>query len=244
MRHFTCNQITKERRLYKTHILYNLENIMQFTQKKNKKTRNYSFIIYDTPYAFLNALSKHASVSRYCSILHDADLRADGSKKSDHTHILVVFENPVYYSGLLRLINSPEWKEVYPSSVQIEQIRDKHSSFLYLTHESEKAIEEGKVVYSSDMLVSNDLPYFQRWVITDSEQECRTTSQFLQDLLTLSPFQLALKWGRDYIKNAKTYAEFVAYALERTSPETLDTLPSDLRTAITGGDDGCEYEGT
>lgn len=207
---------------------------MQFIPKKNKKTRNYSFVIYDTPYAFLNALSRHASVSRYCAILHDADKHPNGVPKMEHTHILVVFENPVFYSGLIRLFNSPEWKEVYTTSVSVEQVSDKHSSFLYLTHESEKALEEGKTLYPSDRLVSNDLPYFQRWVISDPEQESKTTSHFLQDLLTLTPFQLALKWGRDYMKNAKTYADFIQYALDHVTSDTLDSLPTDLRSAITG----------
>lgn len=210
---------------------------MQFTPKKNKKTRNYSFVIYDTPYAFLNALSRHASVSRYCAILHDEDKHPNGVPKMEHTHILVVFENPVYYSGLIRLFNSPEWKEVYTTSVSVEQVSDKHSSFLYLTHESEKALEEGKTLYSSDKLVSNDLPYFQRWVISDPEQESKTTSQFLQDLLTLTPFQIALKWGRDYMKNAKTYSDFIAYALQNTTEESLDALPSDLKACIAGGEE-------
>lgn len=209
---------------------------MQFTPRNNKKTRNYSFVIYDTPYAFLNALSRHASVSRYCAILHDEDLHPNGAPKMEHTHILVVFENPVYYSGLIRLFNSPEWKEVYTTSVSVERVVDKHSSFLYLTHESEKALEEGKTLYSADKLVSNDLPYFQRWVISDPEQESKTTSQFLQDLLTLTPFQLALKWGRDYMKNAKTYHDFIGFAIELETDETASTLPTDLQLAMRGGD--------
>lgn len=196
-------------------------------QTRESKSRHYAFIHYCEPYLFLSAVSEQTSVSRYITIYHDKDLKEDGSPKEPHFHTILTFENPHYLAGVSRMCRT--LLEGDNSTVLVEPVHDKCQAFLYLTHETEECIEEGKPLYDPSLLLSNDLPYYQQWALSDGDNE-RTTEHFICDLLTLTPFQMALKWGRDYIKNFNKYREFINFAVS----SNLDDLPLSITNILKG----------
>lgn len=195
-----------------------------------KKIRHFCFIVYCTPYDFLDKLTDKTSVSRYIAIYHDKDLKSDGSPKEPHYHIIVTFQNPHFVNGVRKIC--PELRQELDCTILVEPVFDKCQSFLYLTHETEEAIDEGKPLYDSNLLLSNDLPYYQAWALTDPDLTERSTEQFLIDMLTLSPFAVALKWGRDYIKNFGKYNDFLKLNLQSLSESDIETLPTNLQSIL------------
>ena len=117
------------------------------------KFYNLELIIYD-----LQTLSR---VEDYCNllkvqyayILHDKDLKADGTPKDNHIHFLCFFP---YQKTISRVSKLFDIEEKY-----IEKIKNKSAAIRYLIHLDCKP-EENKYKYDFEKIVSNfDLePYF------------------------------------------------------------------------------------
>ena len=96
-------------------------------------------------------------------------------------------------------------------------MEDKFSAFAYLTHDNDKS----KFQYSKELIHCDSFDY---WQPTTSETKEEKNEEFLNDLLCLSKYQLAVKYGRDFMRHYKTYLEFAEIvACEMSNKQDLDT---------------------
>lgn len=163
-----------------------------------KRYYTFSLVTYCDESLFLPILKANSKSFAY--IYHDKDLKDDGSLKEPHFHIVVSFQSN----------RSPHSvRELFPDKPNtfVEVAFDKSACFRYLTHSDDPdkfqyPIQAVKGVNFSSFSVSGD---------------ASDISQFLDDL---SPFsvltlrELAIKYGRDFIKNYRTYRSYAKAVYE------------------------------
>ena len=184
---------------------------MAKTTDKSVKTRNYQFVSYVPPSQYVDLLR---GARHYAWITHDNsdDLkREDGTEKEVHYHLVAVFENPRYDTAMFKLVSA--WSAEHNTTVRVEPCVDLRSSLLYLTHENEKSIAEGRVVYDRSALSCDDFSWYNT-IIDSGEVGSFSMSNFLRDLLTQTPFENALIYGRDYMKNYTKYRDFIRTCID------------------------------
>ena len=83
------------------------------------------------------------------------------------------------------------------------KMEDKYQDFIYLPHSEDFP---DKALYNETDIHCNDLGFFQRGAKKSVDNE-----EFVTDLLdtNMTYRQKAIKYGRDYIRNFKTYEKFV-----------------------------------
>lgn len=151
--------------------------------------RNYSFnivtYITDTE-AIVDFCSR---AFKYAYILHDNDLDT-----SPHYHIICTFKQNKSFDSVRKLFPDNQ-------NTIVKKLIDKYGAFEYLTHKN----NPDKYQYSDDLVITNDLKYFSRPLSKEFSNE-----QFLFDICfsTLSQYDLALRYGRDYIIHRAQYLEF------------------------------------
>ena len=118
------------------------------------------------------------------SPLHDKDIdKKMGGFKKPHYHGIAMYKNPITRDGMTKRLNRALAHDGCKNCVPQVQflVKGVKSTFLYLTHESESAIEEGKHVYdSSDIKLLNNFD-ISRYVVLDASEK----EELLRDLLTL-----------------------------------------------------------
>lgn len=159
--------------------------------------RSYSVQLYCDPNRWEQALS-HAE--HYAYILHDKDTSAK------HYHLLLRFQNARTPSSLRKLFDLDGLTE--DTTINLQILEEKNAAFAYLTHSTPKAIEEGKYQYDPSAVVCDDVTY---WRDTKEAGE----EDFLEDLLNpdYSARNMAVKYGRDYIRNYRRYEDFRAVVI-------------------------------
>ena len=118
------------------------------------------------------------------SPLHDKDIdkKMSGFKKP-HYHGIAMYKNPITRDGMTKRLNRALAHDGCKNCVPQVQflVKGVKSTYLYLTHESESAIEEGKHVYdSSEIKLLNNFD-ISRYVVLDASEK----EELLQDLITL-----------------------------------------------------------
>lgn len=126
---------------------------------------------------------------KYAFILHDQDLN-----KSPHYHIICSFKQNKSFDSVRKLLPAHQ-------NTIVEKLIDKYGAFEYLTHKN----NPDKFQYSSELISTNDLKYFERPLSKEFSNE-----QFLFDLCfsILSEYDLAVRYGRDYIIHRSQYLSF------------------------------------
>ena len=171
--------------------------------------RHYSFKIV-TYNSLDRVLSFVLTTSKYAFILHDKD------NTDPHYHILATFKQNKSFNSVRSLIGGEQNTFVQPMT-------DRYNDFLYLTHSN----SPDKFQYSSEDISCNDLKYFSFSDTTISNEE------FLTDISPtsmLSYKELAIKYGRDYIKNYSAYHSFAIMAdkqsryIDRGYPSKLSLI--------------------
>lgn len=151
--------------------------------------RNYSFniVTYITDTEVISDFCSRAF--KYAYILHDKDLN-----KPPHYHIVCTFKQNKSFESVRKLFPDNQ-------NTIVKKLIDKYGAFEYLTHKN----DPDKYQYSDDLVVTNDLKYFSRPLSKEFSNE-----QFLFDICfsTLSQYDLALRYGRDYIIHRAQYLEF------------------------------------
>lgn len=142
-------------------------------------------------------LSLFSSADHYAYVWHDRD------NKEPHCHFIIRYmynKTPTAFAKLLKGVNANQnW---YFSCT-----RDKYCAFDYLLHRDQSSIEKGKFRYSESDIICDDINYFTRGgyeALADLK-----TQAFYNDLVInqLPRHEMALKYGRDYIKNIRSYEE-------------------------------------
>lgn len=172
------------------------------------KTRNYEFISYVDP-SRITELFRGAI--HYCWICHDKDVKEDGTPKEKHWHTVVVFSNPRYESAMFK--RARQFSEEHGTNVLVQAKNDIRRALLYLTHESEKALAEGKTLYDTSLLSCDDMSWYNT-MIDNGEIGSFSMIHFLRDNLTCTPFENAIKYGRDYMKNFTKYRDFIRICID------------------------------
>ena len=141
-----------------------------------------------------NFLKNHNSVvSEYAYILHDRDVKDDGTPKEYHFHFLLVLQR----SRRLADIQS-YMKYSLQGNVMLQPCHSVSASYDYLMHEN----EDNKISYDESAIVSSaDKSYWKAEISSnDSDKSCDTSLSAYLDLLNSKPLtECAKKYGRDFI---------------------------------------------
>lgn len=118
------------------------------------------------------------------SPLHNKDIdKKMGGFKKPHYHGIAMYKNPITRDGMTKRLNRALAHDGCKNCVPQVQflVKGVKSTYLYLTHESESAIEEGKHVYdSSEIKLLNNFD-ISRYVVLDVHEK----EELLQDLLDI-----------------------------------------------------------
>lgn len=155
----------------------------------NKKSRNWFIVTYNKPEDFNNLLNE---CKEWAYILHDRDIG-----KEPHYHILAIFENARYFSGVKKLVEGSQNTFLEPVKTSVERC------YNYLTHEEEtdKELYIETEIYRSDCF--------------NVGGECKSKGdealQMIDDILNgLSLRELARRYGRDFMKNSSSYLRYAS----------------------------------
>lgn len=119
-----------------------------------------------------------------------------GELKAPHYHLLLRFNHPITFNGAIYECKS----YITSQNVRVEIVKDVYASYDYLTHDG----FEDKYQYSLDDISRyGDCSYFDK-LLNDGDKN----SSFVADLVSLSEYEMALRYGKDYMKNYKKYNEF------------------------------------
>lgn len=128
----------------------------------------------------------------YAYIIHDKDAT------DYHTHLICYFSVPKTISAVRKLVRSDQ-------NTFSQKVRQTDDLLTYLTHEN----EPDKHQYSRDQICFDNEEY---WMKLSSEglTEKTDNDKFVDDLLAddLDLVFMARKYGRDFMKNHKSYLEF------------------------------------
>lgn len=132
----------------------------------------------------------------YAWICHDKDLTDDGEIKEPHYHILLEFNdcrprNPI---KLLQCFKP----DVYTTMIQ--NVKSTRGVVRYFCHLD----DPDKMAYDVGEIFSNDTVRVEKLC---NDSKIRDNNDFYYDLLNLNVCEMAIKYGRDYIKNMKRYEE-------------------------------------
>lgn len=145
---------------------------------------------------FQYALSK---ATHWAYIYHDCDVNDNGELKEPHWHILLNFDNARSGNAVLKDFVGYQNTRAYnmDETSPIER-------YEYLTHLN----DPDKYQYSSSRIVCDNPVYWEHFLPSVRD---RTQADFIEDLLQdeeLDIVYMARKYGRDFIKNYKSYMEF------------------------------------
>lgn len=164
---------------------------------------NFDVVTYLPINVVLTLLSSPKScVERYILIEHNKvdDLydRNLHTMKKEHIHIVISFIGRHRASSLVNMFNTTEVRRIDTS----QQLK---GSILYLTHESTKAIAQGKVKYAKSKLISNDILYFDK-VVKETTDKTNSALQIIDMILMGIPHrEMVAYFGRDYVINLDRY---------------------------------------
>ena len=132
-------------------------------------------------------------VDEYAYILHDRDVKEDGTLKESHYHFLLVLRRSRRLSDILSCM-----KKTLQGTVRLQPCHSVVASYGYLTHEN----EDSKVHYDeSSILSSADSSFWKADTLpNDSGKSPDTIMSAYLDLLNSMPLvDCAKKYGRDFI---------------------------------------------
>lgn len=151
--------------------------------------RFYSFkvVTYNTDESNFQPLLDKAF--KWAWILHDKD------KTDPHIHILCTFKQNKSFEQVRKMVEGEQ-------NTFARKMEDKYRDFLYLPHSEDFP---DKALYNETDIHCNDLGFFQRGAKKTVDNE-----EFVTDLLdsNMTYKQRAIKYGRDYIRNFRTYTKF------------------------------------
>lgn len=167
--------------------------------------RYYSFkvVTYHTDIKIIKSFCKNCFKHAY--ILHDKD------DTDPHYHILCTFKQNKSFESVRALMHDsfdsvralmPDGQSLVEQNTLVQPMKDKRGDYDYLTHLNCPE----KYQYDSSLIVCNDISYFVGKVSQSLDNE-----EFYNDLTdpTKSLKMLAIRYGRDFMRNFTRYKEFV-----------------------------------
>lgn len=211
------------------------KDLVQENYDGNRMSYAWGFISYGTPEEFAPLLSR---AKHWCYILHNKD------DKEPHYHILARFPTEMSLSACRKLQNGTQnllGKMLKSIIVQMKMTA-------YLTHDTEKARKAGKFIYAIDEVVykPND-NYWENQFDKEAQKEDNeaTNESFVNDLLApdLSVKEMAIKYGRDFIKNFNSYMAFRAMFIPQRQLTELEIEQREAEAERSLNESQLELEG-
>ena len=171
-----------------------MDNVRRSEEKLKKRGVWWFLESYNSPSDFDYGLSK---ASHWAYIYHDCDLYDDGSLVAPHYHILLHYDNA--RSGLAVLRDF-----VGKQNTFVQRADSPVACYEYLTHKNDL----DKMQYPDSRIVSHNPVYWEHSLPSVRD---RTQADFIEDLLSddeLDLVYMARKYGRDFIKNYRSYLDF------------------------------------
>ena len=162
-----------------------------------RRTRSFSLVTYLDVFQVQDVLLKHdKQIKAYAFIEHDRDVDENGEIKPRHIHILIrliqartVSDVCNWFSGFF------DYKGLGINTL-CQEMHDISNSYLYLTHSTAQALEQGKFQYSSNDIFTNDREFFEKASYIDEDNITLAVTELLEG----KPLkEVALKYGRDFI---------------------------------------------
>lgn len=152
----------------------------------NERYYRWSLVTYASEDELIDLKSK---ALHYAYILHDSD------NVTPHIHFLCTFQQQISLSRIKSIISSTQ-------NTLGQRLFSNTAMYSYLTHENLE--ESEKAIYDSSKIICDDIDF---WTLSHNTKEEENES-FIIDLINLSPYEMAIKYGRDFIKNFARYQEF------------------------------------
>lgn len=186
----------------------------------------------------VDALCKVAT--RWAYILHDADLKEDGTPKGNHYHVYLYFKNERKGNGLVALAKRSAATD---NNLIVAVQNDSADAIEYFTHESADAKADGKTLYPASAIVYDAKGKDEHFLHYEELQRLRkenrkaklkekreerqeSVDEFICDLILHgeNSYYMARRYGTDFIKNRTHYLQFRSTLLE-TPISDLEELP-------------------
>lgn len=191
------------------------------TSQQEQEARNF-FIRTYLKEADVKEFIRSLSVAKWAYIQHD-----ERDNKEPHMHLLLRMNNRTSKKSIERKLKlfSMGKDEGKDCNFNCQICEDLNNAFLYLTHESLSAKQEGKAVYSVDDIRTNDFGYFRGNYSSDGEKTEKagenTAYQIIADIERGETLRnMAKRYGREYIINRRHYEDFV-YEMRREEGEMI-----------------------
>ena len=179
---------------------------------KVKQARTWSLVVYNyDAFDLMIQLSTIESLVHYAYIVHSKDVQENGEVKKEHIHLLVNLSVPVTLKWLERRLYTFNSLE---GTLIGEPVTDKRMCFRYLTHKDDK----DKYQYNDNEVLSNDLYY---WT-SDLKDKTSDVLEMIDDITKRTSLRtLAKKYGKDFMKNYRSYIEFASNVVYQETGETF-----------------------
>lgn len=187
---------------------------------KRKSGTWFAGVTYMTPEQLFDCFDK-MKLRHYAFILHDHDVKEDGSPKGDHTHFVI---NTIKECTTQWVCNT---LTRYQAEIGVEVIQntlcqvaaDPVQCYRYLRH----ADDPEKYQYSGDDVVTDDSGY---WLIREEKRfqyvdDSNTAFNIITDIINHVPmFEMLKRYGREFVINRNHYYSFVQemYSQEENCP--------------------------
>ena len=177
-------------------------------KQSNPKTRQFSIVCYCQPQRVAELFS---TIRHYACIYHDKDKYESGDRigelKEPHYHMIVVLENPRYYMAVRKMLADAS-TSLGLGTILVESVIELHSMYEYILHQDPLSSQnQYKASYDVTDVICDDAVFWD--TVLNGKKTESTNKQFLIDLLTMPTFALAVKYGRDFIRNFSKYNDFI-----------------------------------
>lgn len=160
-------------------------------------------------YASEDALRKYLQEQcrNWAYMYHDKDVKEDGTLKDPHFHFVATYDQRKSFAQVCRTTTLYRGDQ----NVLVEMCRKGIACALeYLWHKN----DQGKFQYDQRKVVISSKEWFERYIRGNDESD---NDRFVDDLLapsrTFSVVGMARKYGRDFMRNMRSYLEFRKVAL-------------------------------
>lgn len=219
MKKLSKNKKTRKQQVKSTQL--NQDNLCNSVFVDNRyiddydRLRAFALELYAPPKYWGTLLS---SAEHYAYIYHDKDIKADGTPKLPHYHLLLRFSNAKTKSAVRKLTDIDKLDK--DTTILYQKLLNPKGAFNYLTHETKEARADNKTVYDSSCVICDNAQYWSDIV----DYNTSVNEDFVSDLLSgaYDTKSLAIKYGRDYMKNLTRYNQFVD--IVRTEEARKQTL--------------------
>lgn len=152
-------------------------------------------------------------------IKHDKDTEESGKLRDTHFHIIATFDRAKSFKQVREMVDSKQNTFTEAIKGEIDDVLS------YFTH---KGIAE-KYHYDEADIVYSDRDYWKRRVNNGEDEESKNEA-FMDDLLAsdFSAEAMGRKYGRDFIKNYRSYKDFRDMVLCEREHNERQALKSQL----------------